>query len=69
MQARRFPLYGSKESIPWALAERAYEKWARQVGGWTLEDLASTGGLMPEEMDAALPDWRREWVELEPRAV
>ena len=70
MKSRRFPLLGTKASIPWALAERAFEEFRLAHGFvWTLEMVAGAGGFMPEELDAVLPCWRREWEALEPRAA
>lgn len=67
---RRFPLLGTRATIPWPLAERAFEEFRLAHGlVWTLEMVAGAGGFMPEEMDAALPCWRRELETLEPRAA
>lgn len=64
---RRFPLLGTRATIPWALAVRAYEEFRKSHGLWTLEDVERGGGFMPEELDAALPCWRRELVALDSR--
>lgn len=58
---RRFPVLGTTQTIPWHVAERAYAEFRLQFGlRWTLEQLCAGGGLMPEELDAALPRWREE---------
>lgn len=52
------------------MAERAYEEFRKAHGlTWTFERVYRAGGFLPEELDAVLPCWRREWEELEPRAA
>lgn len=57
-EPRQFPVqqYGL---IPWHVAERAYEVYARKFGRQqSLERLAERGGFGVEEMDLFAPGWR-----------
>lgn len=56
----RFPIqkFGT---VPWYVAERAYEKYAAQYGTrQSLERLAERGGFGISEMDDLFPAWREE---------
>lgn len=61
-----FPVqrYGGK-SIPWSVAEKAYEVYSRKYGSsQSLERLAERGGFGVGEMDEFYPNWRNEVEEI-----
>lgn len=59
MAERRFPLLGTDASIPWAVAEAAYQGYSRRNRGTqTLERMAERGGLHETELDEFIPSWR-----------
>ena len=68
MTNRRFPVAGTKLTIPWEVAERAIPSYAKHYGfpmecGRTtvdglLETLRNTAGFTESELDAWAPDWR-----------
>lgn len=46
-------------SVPWHVAERVYEEYARRYGrSQSLEQLAQRGGFGAEELDRFYPGWR-----------
>ena len=46
-------------SVPWGVAERAYQEYARRYGrSQSLERLAERGGFSEGELDALAPGWR-----------
>lgn len=46
-------------SVPWHVAERAYEEYARRYGrSQSLEQLAQRGGFGLGELDMFYPGWR-----------
>lgn len=67
VETRRFPLLAPEtrgrtapRSIPWSVAERAYEKYSARYGrAQSLERLAERGGFGPGEMDDLYPEWER----------
>ena len=60
-----FPLCGTCRTIPYSLAERAYEQYVKRYGkSQTLKRLAERGGFYPEEMDSLYPGWREEVEEI-----
>jgi hypothetical protein len=73
-EPKRFPLCqecsSSKvppgpRSIPWSVAEKAYDIYARKYGrDQSLEKLAERGGFYPGELDELYPQWRDEVSEL-----
>lgn len=57
---RQFPIIGPVHSmsIPWSVAQKAYEAYCEQFGKQqTLEALAQRGGFSTMEMDVLLPGW------------
>lgn len=73
-EERRFPLlqeYRGHQlsSIPWALAEKAYQCYAARYGTrQSLERLAERGGFGPSELDDLYPAWREELAALQQEA-
>lgn len=63
---RMFPLQSEDtgpagpSSIPWEIAERAYQEYNRRYPGQTLERIAERSGFGWLEMDEFLPGWRDE---------
>lgn len=58
IEARKFPI-GNYGTIPWDVAQRAYEVYAKKYGTrQTLQRIAERGGFGVDEMDMFLPDWR-----------
>lgn len=64
-EVKSFPLQRDRESkpgpvsIPWAIAEEAYQAYAQRFGtSQSLERLAERGGFAWGEMDLFLPGWR-----------
>lgn len=50
------------KTIPWSVAEKAYETYDRKYGGpsgQSLERIAQRGGFAPEELDKFYPEWRQ----------
>jgi len=46
-------------SIPWSVAEKAYEGYVHQYGRCqTLERIYERGGFYPDELDQLYPEWR-----------
>jgi hypothetical protein len=60
MSASRFPILGTRESVPWA-AVAPHEQQAGENHGQTLKGLAGRGGLSWCELAAVLEDrpWHR----------
>lgn len=67
--ARRFPIQGNGSrrrpgfepagTVPWAVAELAYEAYAARYGrGQSLARMAERGGFGHGEMDTFAPGWR-----------
>lgn len=56
---RGFPIQGAGGlTIPWPVAEQAYERYAQRHGrSQSLERLAERGGFGVEEMNLYVPDW------------
>lgn len=62
---RLFPVCQAGFSIPWSLAERAYEQYSKPHGAsQSLETLARRGGFYAEELDQFVPGWREETREI-----
>jgi hypothetical protein len=60
-EERRFPICQLGITIPWSLAERAYEGYVKRCGGsasQSLQRLAERGGFYASEMDEFAPGWR-----------
>ena len=58
---RTFQLASTGRFVPWSVAERIYEAYAKKYGtSQSLERLAERGGFYPEEADALYPQWREE---------
>ncbi len=64
---RRCPIFrrdrdpSDPTSIPWALAERAYEAYSKKYGtSQSLERIAVRGGFYLSELDELVPGWREE---------
>lgn len=56
-----WPVPEGPTDIPWAVAEKAYEEYARRYGReQSLERLAERGGFDVWEMDDLYPAWRSE---------
>jgi hypothetical protein len=61
MGERRFPVMRTGRTIPWPVAQRAYEAYAKLYGtSQSLERLADRGGFHPDELDRLLPGWRTQ---------
>ena len=64
MTNRRFPVAGTKLTIPWAVAERALAAYKRYVvcgSTLTLEKVQKgKGGFTEEELDEWAPGWREQ---------
>lgn len=67
LEGRRFPIVGQPgRTIPWSVAEKAYEKYSALYGtSQSLTRLAERGGFHINELDALYPDWRKETSEIE----
>ena len=66
MSGRRFPILGTRRSIPWEVAEAAYVGYTARYGGrQSLERIAERGGFGISELDDLLPDWKQAVEEAE----
>lgn len=61
---QRRPVCSDPTSIPWSLAERAYEGYARRypasAASQSLERIVERGGFGLGELDEYIPGWREE---------
>jgi len=65
MTAKQFPLHSTGRTIPWGVAERAYEVYSKRYGtSQSLERLAQRGGFGGGELDDMIPGWREEVEEI-----